>query len=70
MCIYWCGGGGERGLAGEIDDVVQQLQRRPHRRGQQLVAGRRRGCRRGEEGGGVARRPRQDVPLLRPPRAV
>jgi hypothetical protein len=44
----------------------QWFQRRPRRRGQ---PGRRRD-RRGEEGGGLARRPGQDVPLMRLPRAV
>lgn len=51
------------------DDVVQWVQRCPRRRGQRIVPGRRRG-RRGEEGGGLARRPGQDVPVVRAPRTV
>jgi hypothetical protein len=53
----------------EIDrsnDVVQWFQRRLRRRGQ---SGRRRG-RRGEEGGCLARRSGQDVPVVRAQRAV
>jgi hypothetical protein len=68
--------GSERGLhaiseelASEIDrsnDVVQWFQRRPRRRGK---PGRRRG-QHGDEGGCLARRSGQDVPVVRAQRAV